>query len=673
MTEIDSTQRRVLPLVGGRSYLTCVYRCGNQCAHEPPNTSGNEYFGDVMSRVLSRRGLLRAGALVAGVGGIAGALPAAATAATTPARAGGALTFTPVAPNTRDDVTVPDGYGWDVVLRWGDPVLPGAPEFDFEHQTAEAQRQQFGYNCDYVMLFPLGPDRGLLTVNHEYTNEELMFHGWQGGASTTEEQIRISMAAHGMSVVEVERVGHTGRWRPAQRRHRNRRIHTHTPMLLTGPAAGSDLLKTKADPNGRWVLGMLNNCSGGRTPWGTVLTCEENFHQYFVGGDGAPEPAKPGLQRYGIPTDRRIPSSGYRGWERVDERFDLAKHPNEANRFGYVVEIDPYDPDFVPRKRTHLGRFKHEAANTTLSADRRVAVYLGDDERFEYIYKFVSRHRYLPGDSRKAREHNLRLLDEGTLYVARFTGDGTADGQYDGTGEWIPLVSGNVSHVPGMTAEEVLVFTRLAADKVGATKMDRPEDIERNPVTGEVYAALTNNTRRTPGQVDEANPRPANKHGHVLAIREAGDDAAAERFTWHIPLVCGDPNDPSTYFAGYDKSKVSPISCPDNLTFDAAGNLWIATDGNALGSNDGLFAMPVRGPERGHVKQFLTVPHGAETCGPLITADQRTCFVAVQHPGEVDGASADNPASTWPDRRGFPRPSVICVWRTGPGFPRIGA
>lgn len=303
---------------------------------------------------------------------------------------------------------------------------------------------------------------------------------------------------------------------------------------------------------------------------------------------------------------------------------------------------------------------------------------MGDDERFDYLYKFVSHKKMMPGNSPAARRHNLTLLESGTLYVAKlhFTSareiDGSgrlpSDGASNGTGQWIRLVSGDRSYVPGMTAAEVLVFTRLAGDAVGATKMDRPEDVEANPVNGRIYAALTNNSARGVGsnpRADEANPRNANKHGHILEITEDGGDHAAETFTWSVPIVCGDPADSSTYFAGYDKRQVSPISCPDNVAFDSRGNLWIATDGNALGSNDGLFATPVEGPERGHLKQFMTVPVGAEACGPFITRDDRSVFLAVQHPGEVDGASLDNPASTWPDGD-IPKPAVVCVatrWR----------
>ncbi|HEY9525185.1 MAG TPA: PhoX family phosphatase [Thermopolyspora sp.] len=661
--------------------MTCRFRCGDACDHEVSNRSGNRYFGDLLTDALSRRGVLRAGALGTLVVGVAAVSAGPAAAGPSMACGGdqgggrpgadGGLSFGSVSPNRADELIVADGYESSVVVRWGDPVLPDAPKFDFDDQTAEAQAKQFGYNCDYVAFFPIGADRGLLWVNHEYTNEKLMFRGWTGGETATEEQIEIALAAHGGSVVEIERTGRSGRWDlvTSGRREYNRRITARTPFRLTGPVAGSHLVKTAADPKGLRVLGTLNNCSGGITPWGTVLSGEENWNQYFVGGDGVPEAQKPYLARYGISTTGAVPKESRR-FDRVEERFDLARHPNEVNRFGWIVEIDPFDPDSMPVKRTALGRFAHEAAATTLTRDGRLAVYMGDDGQFEYIYKFVSTNRYVEGFDR----HNRALLDQGTLYVARFTGDSPAseldgsgkppsDGEFDGTGTWIPLVSGARSHVAGMTAQEVLVYTRSAADKVGATKMDRPEGIERDPVNGAIYAALTNNTQRTAAQVDEPNPRAANKHGHILEIIERHGDAGATTFTWALPLVCGDPADASTYFGGYDKAKVSPISCPDNITFDAQGNLWIATDGNALGKNDGLFAVPVTGAERGHVRQFLTVPPGAEVCGPLITKDQLSVFVAVQHPGEISGATPDSPASHWPGGGDSqPRPSVVVAW-----------
>ncbi|HEY6739750.1 MAG TPA: PhoX family phosphatase, partial [Actinopolymorphaceae bacterium] len=493
-------------------------------------------------------------------------------------------------------------------------------------------------------------------VNNEYTNEELMFRGWTSPAEAPLEQHRIAMAAHGLSVVEIERVGRTGQWRLVRsgRRRYNRRVTASTPHLISGPAAGHPLMRTAADPTGRKVLGTFGDCSGGTTPWGTTLHGEENVNGYFDASGPVDPSYEKGYARYGLPTTAKV----NRAWSRVDERFDVAVHPNEPHRHGWIVELDPYDPDAPPVKRTMLGRMKHEGATTTLTADGRVAVYLGDDERFDYQYKFVSRDRYQRGRDR----HNRTLLDHGTLYVARFLGDGTDDEEYDGLGQWVRLTSDERSYVPGMSVAEVLIHVRLAADAVGATKMDRPEDVERNPVTGTVYLACTNNTARTPEQVDEANPRANNKHGHVIEIDEDRNDAAAELFRWRIFLVCGDPDDPTSFFGGYDKSKVSPISCPDNVAFDGSGNLWISTDGNALGSNDGLFATPVRGPERGHVKQFLTVPVHGEAVGPVISADQRTVFIGVQHPGETSGASPDDPASRWPFGH-QPRPAVACVWK----------
>ncbi|MCP2326306.1 hypothetical protein HDA40_004813 [Hamadaea flava] len=686
--------RKPLPLLssghsgGSRSAMTCLYRCGNACDHPAPNESGNEYFGDMARSEVSRRGVLQAagaGAIVLGLAGagVAGSSEAAEAAhgaaenaanSWRPGRGPQPLTFGAVEPNTADALTVAAGYAQSVVIRWGDAVVPGAPAFDAYNQSPAAQEKQFGYNNDFVAILPLDhSDRhALLVCNHEYTNEELMFPGFTGLANLTVEQQKTAIAAHGMSVVEIERVRGTGQWRPVAhgRRAYNRRISAlSTKFRLTGPVAGTASVRTAADPAGRTVIGTLNNCSGGVTPWGTVLSGEENFNQYFVGADGAPQEAKASLDRYGISTATRYPS-GSRQWDKADPRFDLTATPNEANRFGWIVEVDPFDPDSTPRKHTALGRFKHEAANIVIAPDGRVAVYMGDDERFDYLYKFVTHKRYRPGDNR----HNLTLLESGDLYVAKFSYTSAAeidgsgklpgDGAFDGSGVWLPLVKDNRSMVEGMTVEQVLVHTRLAADKIGPTKMDRPEDVEANPVTGHIYVALTNNTQRgTAGKAaaDEVNPRNANKHGHILELVEDRGDHAGTSFTWSIPIVCGDPADPATYFAGYDKTKVSRISCPDNVMFDRSGNLWISTDGNAFGTNDGLFAVPLSGPEAGHLKQFLTVPKGAETCGPALTGDGESLFVAVQHPGEFSGASWDSPASVWPDGD-HAKPGIAVVW-----------
>jgi secreted PhoX family phosphatase len=683
MNPRDAAKRRKLPLlndhVGGRSSLTCLYRCGDACSHPVPNTSDNEYMGDIIASAVSRRSLFKVGAVVTVGAGAAGALggsvafadderPSSASWGSTPR----GLRFDAVEPNKEDAVTVPEGYEQQVVIRWGDPILDGAAEFDPAHQTPEDAAGQFGYNCDFLALLELPGERRrkVLVANHEYTSESMMHYGYDS-AAPTQEQVEIGWASHGLSVVVLKEDGESGDLTPVVGHELNRRITATTEFVIAGPAAGSDLLKTTADTEGAVALGTLNNCAGGVTPWGTILSGEENFNQYFANaGQVTDATAKARLARYGL-----AGNASERKWEQFDPRWDVLQEPNEPNRFGWIVELDPYDPDWTPRKRTALGRFKHEGAGPRVDRQGRVVVYMGDDERFDYMYKFVSKNKMKSGGGRSAREHNRKLLDEGTLYVAKFTGDspveefdGTGalpeDGAFDGSGEWIKLASGDESFVDGMTAEEVYVFTRLAGDKVGATKMDRPEDVEVSPKSGKVYAALTNNTDRgKPGKAgaDEANPRNLNKHGQVLELEEQGGDVTATKFGWKLLLVCGDPEDPNTYFSGYPKEKVSPISCPDNVAFDPQGNLWISTDGNALGFNDGLFGVSLSGSTRGLTKQFLSVPLGAETCGPVV--QERHVLVAVQHPGEIDGASAEAPLSQWPEGPdgSLPRPSVVNV------------
>ncbi|WP_432479185.1 PhoX family protein [Nocardioides sp. GXQ0305] len=672
--------RPLLPLTpttrhGSRSHLTCLFRCGNACDQPVPNTSDNPEFREVAEHALARRSLLKlgAGAGLLGVTGLVSQAPlaAAAVAGTT----AGTWVFTPVEPNDFDDVTVPSGFRADVVISWGDQMTAGAPPFDVDNQTPEAAEQQFGYNNDYVGVLP-HPDgnsgHAVLVTNHEYTDENLMFPTGRYDAATVK---RIAMASHGMSVVELRRGAATGSWVPKSpgNARLNRRLHTGSDFRLVGPAAGDDRLRTAADPTGRRVKGTLNNCAGGRTPWGTILSGEENFNQYFHASGARDARYVASYDRYGVNgvSERR--------WDEVDPRFDLTQEPHEPFRFGWVVEVDPYDPASTPRKQTMLGRFKHEGANVTIAESGQVVAYMGDDERFDYLYKFVSAGTYDPRKGPRARRRNMRLLTTGTLYVARFRGDGREDGKYDGSGTWIPLTSDTESFVPGMSVADVLIDTRLAADQVAPTKMDRPEDVEVNPVTGRVYCALTNNSNRdTEAETDEANPlwqsqtRPSlgaplvtqngNRNGYVLELEAANDNHAGRTFFWRLMLVCGDPQAPETYFAGYPKEQVSPISCPDNVAFDAVGNLWISTDGNVLGSNDGLFRVPTSGPERGHVQQFATVPYGAECCGPFISDDQRSVFLAPQHPGETSGATFENPTSTWPDREGFPRPSVVVAY-----------
>lgn len=662
-----------------RQHVTCRHKCGDACSKPVPNTSDNEYFGDI-AQAVSRRSVLRAtgiAVLAVGAGPALAACgrdqqPGATPSSAAPPSAAPGMRFAAVAPNREDAVVIPAGYRQSVVISWGDPVLPGAPKFNVTAQTAAAQRGQFRFNNDFAGLLPI-PDRPghfLLVTNFEYVTPQFMFPGYDP-KHPTREQFDIEIAAMGMGVVEVERT--PDGLKPVLGPY-NRRITVDTPFTLTGPAAGTDFVKTPADPTGRRVAGTMANCSGGVTPWGTVLSGEENFQTYFGAPAGTANPADATrLARYGIELK---PSEML--WETFDPRFDLAATPNEVNRFGYIVELNPWDPNSTPVKHTALGRFRHEAANIYVTGDGTVVAYSGDDERFDYMYKFVSSKKIQPGREPAAMAHNMTILDEGTLYVAKLSSDipaaeidGSgklpAAGAFRGSGTWLPLLRSGPdgraeSLVPGISAEEAAVFTRFAADKAGATKMDRPEDFEADPKTGKLYVALTNNTKRgaagKPGP-DAPNPRNDNKNGQILEIV---DNHAGTDFTWELLLVCGDPAAADTYFAGFDKTKVSPISCPDNLAFDGHGNLWIATDGNALKANDGLFAVALSGPNRGETKQFLTVPLGAETCGPVVTDDLVT--VCVQHPGEHDDNTIDNPRSRWPEGgNGTARPSVVAVWK----------
>lgn len=635
------------------------------------NASPNPTLGEVVAARFHRRDLLR-GALA--VGAISAVVAPRALAAAEGQASPFPFRELPAGSDERHHVA--EGHDAEVLIRWGDPVLPGAPAFDPHNQTPEAQAQQFGYNNDFIGYFPMPgaqdpAGHGLLVVNHEYTNEELMFPGLgrqdgkAGFAGMSRDLVGIEMAAHGGSVLEVKRVD--GRWQVVPDSRYARRITATTPMTITGPAAGSDRLRTKADPEGRQVLGMINNCAGGTTPWGTWLTCEENINYYFGGklAEGSPEARN--HKRLGMP-------GNLYAWGRYHERFDLGAEPNEPNRFGWVVEIDPFDPDSVPRKRTAMGRFKHEGAAGILSADGRYVVFQGDDERFDYVYRFVTEQAVNPRDNRANRD----ILDRGTLCVARFDADGR--------GAWLPLVYGEGPLTPAngfRDQADVLVETRRAADLLGATKMDRPEDVEANPRTGKVYVMLTNNAKRKADQVDAANPRPDNRFGHIVEISPDGRDCAAPGFGWEVLVRCGDP---SIAAVGATFSSATTkdgwFGMPDNCSVDGLGRLWVATDGNSAGRTgrtDGIWAMETEGPGRGTGKHFFQVPAGAEMCGPYFTPDDTTFFVAVQHPGEADEedpkaepATFERPATRWPDFDPDlpPRPSVVAITRRGGG--RVG-
>lgn len=687
MSETTARKFTLLPMLGHtkgkRSAVTCALKCDNACAGDVCNTSSNSYFRDIASATMSRRaalGLGAAGALAVVLGSaVTSAEPATAAGLSKAAKEGftSKLQFTaiPSVDAAVDAVTVPEGFTWQPVIRWGDPIFNDAPQFDLDNQTAAAQEKQFGYNNDYTDILEIPGSKGrraVLFANHEYTNDAIMFP-----PTMPADQVRaVGAAAHGLSVVELERKNKTKPWTYVKGAELNRRYLNSTVYELTGPAAGSALVKTVEDSAGRFIKGTLGNCAGGTTPWGTILSGEENFQGYFVGNG-----TSAGDKRYGIsskPTARQ--------WELDEPRWDTrnAGYENEANRFGWIVEVDPFDPASTPKKHSSLGRFKHEGANVIVAESGHVVAYSGDDERFDYLYKFVSKDKYREGD----RAHNMTLLSAGNLYVAKFTGNSPAaeitgtgavpvDGAFDGTGEWLALVVDGASAVPGMSVEEVLVYTRLAADKVGPTKMDRCEDVEPSLHTGKVYVACTNNSDRGKAGKEgatEVNPRTANRDGHIVEITETGDQTSTA-FTWNLLMVCGDPAQGDvTYFSGFPADQVSPISCPDNLAFDSVGNLWISTDGapSGIGRADGLFKVTLDGAERGKVEQFLAVPRDAETCGPIIHDDERTVFVSVQHPGE-DG-TFDAQVSFFPDyvpagttpapgQARAPRPSVVQVFR----------
>ncbi len=643
------------------------------------NDSANPTMGDIIAERLSRRDLI--GGLLAVTALSATASPLALLAASRAEAQSGNTTpsfnFKEVAAGVDDKHYVAEGYDANILIRWGDPVLPGAPPFDPANQTREGQARQFGYNNDYLGYFPMpgaanASEHGLLCVNHEYTNEELMFPGLgrqddrRGGTTPfvkmTKAIAEIEMMAHGGSVLEVRKTA--GKWAVVAGSKYARRVTGETEMRVSGPAAGHDRLKTSADPTGSRVLGMLNNCAGGRTPWGTWLTCEENVNGYFSGKLADASLEARNHKRMGIP-------GRWYNWGDYFDRFDLAKEPNEANRFGWVVEIDPFDPASVPVKRTALGRFKHEGAAGILNRDGRYAIYAGDDQRFDYVYKFVTDGRYDPAN----RAANTGLLDRGTLYAARYNADGT--------GDWLPLAHGQgpLTAANGFNSQaDVVIEARIAADLLGATKMDRPEDVEANPRTNKIYVMLTNNHLRKPDQVDAANPRGDNRFGHIIEMTPDGLDHAATRFRWEILVKCGDPSiaavgatfNPAT-------SKDGWFGMPDNCAVDWAGRLWISTDGNypkRTGRSDGLWAMETEGPARATSKLFFRCPNGAEMCGPEFTPDDQTLFLAVQHPGETDEADPDAPPASfeapstrWPDFKDGvpPRPSIVVVTKRGGG------
>ena len=605
-------------------------------------------FEKLVDKMISRRGFLSKGAAFAATAFVmsAGGIdPLSAFAGSN--RFG----FEAVPANTLDTITAPKGYNWHVAARWGDPMWTRAPEFDHATRgTGASQELAFGDNNDGMSLFQAG-DKNVLAVNNEYVNVDIIHGGKGGGRPKTADDVRKSKAAHGVSVMEIELRG--GKWSIVKDSPYNRKVTPDTPMDITGPARGHALMKTAADPQGVRSLGTWNNCGNGATPWGTYLTCEENFHGYFSSSDPEVEIGL-AFKRYGVGAKGR----GYR-WEMTDERFDIAKHPNEPNRAGYIVEIDPLDPKSTPQKRTALGRFKHENAEVVLAAGGRVVVYMGDDERGEFIYRFVSDGRYAESGD------NSNLLESGKLYAAKF-----AEG---GRGEWVELTP----KTTGMASQaEICIHTRIAASAVAATTMDRAEWVAANPKKAEVYCCLTNNKNRgkKPNKGGDAtpvggpNPRANNRYGQIVRWAPDGGDHLSTAFSWDLYVVAGNPAVRKGANAG--SKNVTPdnmFNSPDGLAFDRNGMLWIQTDGkytNTKGfAGQGNNQMLVGDPVTGEIRRFMVGPRQCEVTGIEWSADGKTMFVGIQHPGENKGDShfPDGGDTT-------PRSSVVAITRDDGGM-----
>jgi secreted PhoX family phosphatase len=632
---------------------------------EDSNRSSNPSIHDMSDparRTLLRGGLgLSLGAVLAPVAGCAS--PSAGSGG------GPALGFVSVAPSAADAVVVPPGYTATPLAPWGEPVgIAGAmPAFRFDAgNSAAEQAVQMGMHHDGLEYYALdGSRRGLLAVNQEYTDEGLLHP--DGQSTWNLDKVRKSQAAHGISVIEIEQ-RRTG-WDVVRPSRYARRITALTPLAIGGPAAGHTMMKTAADPAGLTVLGTIANCASGRTPWGTYLSGEENWANYFTAAD-VPTAHE---RRWGIHR-----ATWYR-WPEFDERFDTVRHPNEPNRFGWIVEVDPMDPASTPVKRTALGRAAHEGAWVAVTKDGRAVVYSGEDAVFEYIYKFVSRDRIAPaGQGKTAAQANATLLDHGTLYVARFDADGS--------GRWLPLVHASVSGAGPLSAAngfadpgEVVIKARQASDLLGATKMDRPEWLAIDPNTGWVYCTLTNNSARGTGGrpgVDAANPRANNTMGQIIRWQEQGD-FSGETFQWNHLLLAGDRANTRAEARGNIRGDV--FAGPDTIAFDGRGVLWIGTDHSASGEGEfarmGNNALLACNPVSGEVRRFLVGPVRCEITGCTWTPDGRTMFLNVQHPGSGAPRNGSQPRrfSNWPDFKpaGRPRSSTVVVRRTDGGV--IGA
>lgn len=653
------------------------------------NASDNRPFDDVVAARCKRRTFLR-GSMQLAVASFFAAPGLRALAEAVPGRLG----FTALPVSNADVLRVPEGYEAEVVLRWGDPILGKMPGFAPDNDSAD-QAEQAGMHHDGMHFFPIEGEEpwsgssvdGLLVVNHEYIEARFLHGGLTAGQALQvwetpghegprdPELVRKEMNAHGVSVVRI-RADDDGHWKVI-RDPRNRRVTALTEMAIRGPVRGSALVKTRFSPDGTRTRGTLSNCAHGVTPWNTYLCAEENWSGYFVNRshfDQKPDQPRE-HSRYGVRSDVsrhnwHLAADGADEFVRFDATPKAGRaeedYRNEPNTFGWMCEIDPFDPTGAPVKHTALGRFAHEGAVfAPVRSGHKVVCYMGDDARFEYIYKFVSRRPFESGVTRG------ELLEDGVLYVARFNDDGS--------GEWLPLVHGQsgLDAAHGFRDQaDVLVNTRTAADHLGATPMDRPEWGAVDRDTGTVYFTLTNNSRRTEAQVDAANPRAGNLHGQIIRWDEVGDQTS-ERFRWDLFIVAGDQDD-SADVNGESLGEEAIFSSPDGLWMDAHRRLWIQTDVSESVMNRGHFAsfgnnqMLAADPDSGEVRRFLTGPVGQEITGVVATPDHRTLFINVQHPGATtspEDFAAGRYSSHWPDGgTAIPRSATVAIRRKDGGI-----
>ncbi len=708
---------------------------------EHSNTCTHAGFDAVLAQRLQRRQLLQAGVALAGLAGAVTNTHAAAPAS--PTRLG-QLGFEPVAKSLADRVSVPAGYTARVLYALGDPLDAQTPAFKNDGSDSAMERRA-GDHHDGMEWFGLSPQgrpsrnataRGLLAVNHEATTDEklssffLHADGGQASLPRPAAEVDKELAVHGLSVVEVQ--AQAGRWAYRQDSRLNRRITPNTEVELRGPVRGSAHAVTRYSPDGTRARGTLNNCGTGKTPWNTFVSGEENWFGYFhrtaqddeVRGKTSAQVAA--LERYG----RKAGAPSRHGWESAGSEDRFARwnnsqlgasaredYRNEMNTFGYVVEMDPYEPGMKVRKRTALGRLAHESVSFAKPvAGQPIVAYMGDDARGEYVYKFVSAALWDPRDAHPARRLAAgdKYLDQGTLYAARF--------KDDGTGEWLELSPGNPvlassTGVEFKTEADVCVHTRLAADVMGATRMDRPEWSGVNPRNGEVYFTLTNNANRSLANVDAANPRAyvdskdgksqrGNVNGHILRLAEARPHDKV--FRWDVFLFGAEAGSDTSRINLSNLTEANDLSSPDGLVFSqATGICWIQTDDSAYTDQSNcmmLAALPgqvgdggkrtltYQGPEgqklktvdtyvgkelgQAQLKRFLVGPAGSEITGWCETPDGRAIFVNIQHPGETTQmANIGQPekyTSQWPANAGYgagrrPRSATIVITKDDGG------